>query len=290
MSFAIYTDSCSNLPGTLIHNLNIRVMPFSYFIDGQPVTYDGDIEKFAYTKFYGLLRAGKMVTTSLTSIQSYMDHFRKALEQGLDVVYVGLSSGVSGTFQSARAAAAELQKEFSDRVIRVVDSLGAGLGTGLLTCMGADLRNEGLTAKTVADRLDEAKMRLCEFFTVDDLMFLGRSGRISQAAAKLGSLLHIKPLLRGDEEGHIVPCGKYRGRKKAVDAIVERYRQKMVDPEHSRVAISHGDCLEEAEELAERVCQIAKPKELIICPHEPATGSHVGPGMLALFFFGDNRD
>lgn len=289
MSFALYTDGCSNLPGALLNSLNIRVMPFTYYLDGEPVEYDGDIETFDYTKFYGSLRAGKMVTTSLANIQSFIDHFRKALEQGLDVVYVGLSSGISGTVQSALAAAAELQKEFSDRVIRVVDSMGAGLGTGLLTCMGADLRSEGLDARAVADRLDQARMRLCEFFTVGDLAFLGRTGRISQTAAKLGSLLHIKPMLRGDEEGHIVPCGKYRGRKKVVDAIVEKYRTKVVDPENSRVAISHGDCLEEAQELADRICEIARPKELILCPHEPVTGSHVGPGMLSLFFFGDNR-
>ncbi len=289
MSFALYTDSFSNLPGKLLRSLDIRVMPCTYFVEGEPESYNGDIEAFDAKTYYDGMRQGKKITTTLTNSETFMKHFRPALEEGLDVVYVGLSSGVSGTFQAAKMAAMELMEEFPGRTVRTVDSLGAGLGTGILTCRGADLRSEGKTADEAADILDQEKLKLCEFFTVGDLVYLKRTGRVSAATAALGSVLNIKPLLYGDYEGHIVSCAKCRGRSKAVDAIVEKYRTKAVNPENSRVAISHGDCLEEAQALAQRICEIAQPKELIICPHEPLTGAHVGPGMLALFFFGDSR-
>ncbi len=289
MSFALFTDSFSNLPGKLLRSLNIRVLPCSFLVDGEPVHYNGDIEAFDARAYYDGMRQGKRITTSLTNSKLFMEYFRPILQQGKDVLYVGLSSGVSGTVQSALLAARELIEEFPQRVVRIVDSLGAGLGTGILTCRGADLREEGKSVDETADLLDQEKKRLCEYFTVGDLTYLKRTGRVSAATAALGNVLNIKPLLYGDNEGHIVSCAKCRGRKKAIDAIVEKYRTKAVDPQNSRVAISHGDCLEEAQALAERVCQIAKPKELILCPHEPLTGSHVGPGMLALFFFGDSR-
>ncbi len=289
MSFALYTDSFSNLPGALLRSLDIRVMPCTYFVEGEPQHYNGDIETFDSHAYYDGVRQGRQITTSLINSEIFMEHFRPALEEGLDVVYVGLSSGVSGTFQAATMAAEELMEEFPGRTVRTVDSRGAGLGTGILTCRGADLRSEGKTANEAADILDQEKLKLCEFFTVGDLVYLKRTGRVSAATAALGNVLNIKPLLYGDYEGHIVPCAKCRGRNKAIDAIVEKYRTKAVNPENGRVAISHGDCPEEAEALARRVCEIAQPKELIICPHEPFTGAHVGPGMLALFFFGDSR-
>ncbi len=289
MSFALYTDSFSNLPGQLLTRLNILTMPCTYMVEGEPHTYDGDIENFDAKAYYDMMRNGKVVTTTLVNTQQFMDYFRPSLEQGLDVVYVGMSSGISGTYQSAVMAAQELMEEFPDRKVRTVDSRGAGLGTGLLTCLGADYRAQGMNADETADRLDQDMLRLCEYFTVESLTYLRRTGRVSAATAAIGNVLNIKPLLYGDYEGHIVSCEKYRGRKKVTDAIVERYRKKAVDPQNSRVFISHGDCPEEAEALAQRVREIAEPKELIICPHEPLTGAHVGPGMLALFFLGDSR-
>lgn len=289
MSFAVYTDSFSNLPGNLLEQLQIRTMPCTYMVEGTPCSYNGDIENFDAKAYYDMMRQGKVITTTLTNSQMFMEQFRPALQEGLDVLYVGLSSGVSGTYQAAVMAAQELMEEFPERKIRTVDSLGAGLGTGLLTCLGADYRNAGMDVDAAADQLDQDRLRLCEYFTVESLTYLRRTGRVSAATAAIGNVLNIKPLLYGDYEGHIVSCEKYRGRKKVIDAIVERYRKKAVDPENSRVFISHGDCLEEAQALAERVCQIAQPKELILCPHEPLTGSHVGPGMLALFFLGDSR-
>ena len=289
MSYTVFTDGCSNLPGRLLKELDIRVLPCSYVMDDVPGTYLGDIDAFDTHAYYDKLRSGSVMKTSLLNSQLFMDHFRPELEQGLDVVYVGMSSGISGTIQAARIAAEELEEEFPGRTVRVVDSLGAGFGTGLLSCRASDLRSEGKTAAEAADILDSEVPHLLQFFTVEDLNFLKRTGRVSGATAAIGTVLNIKPLLWGDPTGHIVALQKCRGRKKAIEQIVELYRTRAIEPEKQRIAISHGDCPEEAQALADRICAIAQPRELIIVPHEPFTGAHVGPGMLALFFFGKER-
>lgn len=289
MSFTVYTDGCSNLPGRLLEELDIRVLPCSYVLDGKPGVFTGDIDTFDTHGYYEKLRQGSSMKTSLLNTQLFLDYFRPELEKGRDVIYVGMSSGISGTIQAARIAMEELIEKFPERTVRVVDSLGAGFGTGLLACRASDLRSEGKSAGEAADILDREVMQLLQYFTVDDLNFLKRTGRVSGATAAIGTVLNIKPMLWGDATGHIVACGKYRGRKKAVDAIVEMYRTKADHPECKRVAITHGDSPEEAENLARRISEICPPKELIVCPHEPFTGAHVGPGMLALFFFGKNR-
>ncbi len=289
MNFAIYTDGCSNLPGYLLQELDIRVLPFHYMVDGQALTYNGDVDSFDAHSYYDSLRAGKVVTTTLLNADAFAQYFRQALQEGLDVLYVGMSSGVSGTFQAACMAKEDLLEEYPQRNILCVDSLGASLGVGLLACRASDLRKEGKSLAETKAILDEEVMGLCQFFTVESLTYLHRSGRVSTATFALGSVLDIKPLLRGDEQGHIVSCAKCRGRKKAIAAIVEKYRTKAVDPQNRRVFISHGDCPEEAQALAAEISAIAKPAELILVPHEPTTGAHVGPGMLGLYFMGDHR-
>lgn len=289
MSYTVFTDACSNLPGRIQKELHIRVLPCHYEMDGQPGVYEGDIDAFDVHDYYEKLRHGSVMKTSLLNTHLFMEQFRPELEQGRDVVYVGLSSGVSGTIQAARMAAEELEEEFPQRTVTVVDSLGAGFGPGLLACWAADLREAGKSAKEAGEILGEEVQHLLQFFIVDDLNFLKRTGRISVATAAIGKVLNIKPLLWGDRTGHIVAQSKCRGRNKAIDAMVERYRTMAIEPEKQRVAISHGDCPAEAQELAQRICAVAQPKELIVCPHEPFTGAHVGPGMLALFFFGTQR-
>ena len=289
MSFVVFTDGCSNLPGYILSRYQIHTLPFTYTINGEKIVYNGDIESFDAPAHYNLLRAGELIQTSLANTQQFIDHFRPVLEAGQDVIYIGMSSGISGTYQASSIAATELMEEFPHRRVRTVDSLGAGFGPGLLTILAAELRDEGKTVDETADYLDEKKMDLCEFFTVDDLMFLRRTGRLSTTGALAGTMLGIKPILRGDEEGHIVTYQKCRGRKKAVDTLAQLYETRVVDADNQIVAISHGDCEEEAQALADKICAVAKPKELIFCPHEPVTGSHVGPGMLAVFFFGKGR-
>ena len=289
MSYTVFTDACSNLPGSLIQRFDIHVLPCSYLMDGEQGVYEGNIDAFDSHDYYEKLRNGSEMKTSLLNSQLFLDHFRLELEKGLDVVYVGLSSGVSGTLQAAQIAANMLADEYPNRTVRVIDSLGAALGPGLLTCRAAELREEGKTANEAGDILDIEVSKLLQFFTVADLNFLKRTGRVSGPTAAIGTVLNIKPLLWGDPTGHIVAYSKCRGRQKAIDAIVEQYRTKVVNPQNQRIGITHGDCLEEAELLAKRVCEIAQPKEIIIVPHEPFTGAHVGPGMLALFFFGEER-
>ena len=289
MSFTIFVDGSSNLPGRLLRELEIEILPCTYSMDGVPSTYDGSLDSFDAHSYYEMLRQGGRVQTSLLNTQLFLDSFRPVLERGEDAVYFSMSSGISGTCQAARMAAEELLEEFPNRTVRVVDSLGSGFGTGLMACKASDLRAQGKSAAETADMMDADAQHTLQFFTVDDLNFLKRTGRVSGATAMIGTVLNIKPVLWGDPTGHITARGKYRGRKKAMQAIVEEYRNYVEDAENQRVAISHGDCLEEAQVLADMICAVAKPKQLIIAPHEPFTGAHVGPGMLALFFHGKTR-
>ena len=289
MSFTIFVDGSSNLPGRLLRELEIEILPCTYSMDGVPSTYDGSLDSFDAHSYYEMLRQGGRVQTSLLNTQLFLDSIRPVLERGEDAVYFSMSSGISGTCQAARMAAEELLEEFPNRTVRVVDSLGSGFGTGLMACKASDLRAQGKSAAETADIMDADAQHTLQFFTVDDLNFLKRTGRVSGATAMIGTVLNIKPVLWGDPTGHITARGKYRGRKKAMQAIVEEYRNYVEDAENQRVAISHGDCLEEAQVLADMICAVAKPKQLIIAPHEPFTGAHVGPGMLALFFHGKTR-
>lgn len=289
MSFTIFVDGSSNLPGRLLRELGIEILPCTYSMDGAPSTYDGSLDSFDAHSYYEMLRQGGRVQTSLLNTQLFLDSFRPVLERGEDAVYFSMSSGISGTCQAARMAAQELLEEFPERTVRVVDSLGSGFGTGLMACKAADLRAAGKTAAQTADIMDADAQNTLQFFTVDDLNFLKRTGRVSGATAMIGTVLNIKPVLWGDPTGHITARSKHRGRKKAMASIVEEYRSRVEDAENQRVAISHGDCPEDAQALADMICAVAKPKELIIAPHEPFTGAHVGPGMLALFFHGKKR-
>ena len=289
MSFSIFVDGSSNLPGQLLRELDICILPCTYSMNGNPSTYDGSLDSFDSHGYYDMLRQGGLVQTSLLNTQLFLDFFRPVLEQGKDVVYFSMSSGISGTYQAAMNAKEELSEEFPDRYVHIVDSRGCGFGSGMLAMRAAELSRQGLSAKEAGAILDEEVPHMCQYFTVDDLNFLKRSGRVGGATAMIGTVLNIKPILYGTADGHIVSCGKVRGRKKAIDALVEKYAEKQLDAKNRIVAISHGDCLEDAQLLAQRIREVALPKELILVPHEPFSGAHVGPGMLAVFFYGKVR-
>lgn len=289
MRFVVFADSGCNLPQRKLQELGIEVVPFSYELDGELTVCPKYPDGFDGQSYYKRLRQGAQVKTSLINAEAFYQAFRPVVEAGKDVLYVGISSGISGTVAAANMAAQQLMEEYPQRQVVVVDSMGAGLGTGILTCKAADYSIADMDIRAAEEQLNIDRLGLCEYFTVDDLMFLKRTGRVSGVTAVLGSMLQIKPMLRGDEDGKIVVCGKIRGRKRAISELAEMYAKKVVDAEHQRVAISHGDCLEEAQRLAERIRQIAPPKELILSMHEPLTGAHVGPGMLAVFFFGNGR-
>ncbi len=289
MSFAIFADSSCNLPRNLQERYQIQIIPFSYEQEGRLVPCPQYPDAFDGKTYYDYLRNGGRVSTSLLSVGQLVECLSPTLEQGEDVMVFVLSSGISGTYDSALQASELLEDAFPDRVVLVIDSLGAGLGVGKLAVAAAECRARGLSIIETYSAVMNDRDVLCQFFTVDDLKFLKRTGRISGVTATFGTMLQIKPILRGDEEGHIVTLSKTRGRKKAISELAELYRKRAVHPENQSVFISHGDCPEDAQTLARLVEEIAKPKELVICLHEPLTGAHVGPGMLALFFFGDGR-
>ena len=289
MALEIFADSAANIPREKVEAMGINVIPCSYEMGGKIIRCPEVPEDFDGRQFYDLLRGKAEVRTSMTNTHEFEEHFEKALEKGNDVLYISISSGISGTYNASRIAAEELHDKYPERRIETFDSMGAGLGIGLLVLRAAEYRAQGMNLDWILSKLSSDRCGLCEYFTVDDLMHLRRGGRLSGVAAVMGTVLNIKPLLRGDEEGKIVAFSKLRGRKKAIAAIAEEYKAKVKDPASQIVAISHGDCLGDAETLAAMVRKIAEPRELIISMHEPFTGIHVGPGMLSLFFIGSGR-
>ena len=285
-NFAILTDSASNLTAKQLRDNNITAIPFPYFLKGKECGCD-TLEIFDDMAFYAALKNGEKVTTSQINPQTYTNYMRPLLEAGNDILFIGLSSGVSGAFSSAVMAKEQLSEEFPQRKIELVDSLGASLGEGLIVLKAAELRAEG---KTLGDTAEEIRIhikKMYQVFTVDDLMFLKRTGRLSNISAALGTVLGIKPMLKGNEEGKIVAFGKIRGRAKVIAALAEKYDALVKEPEKQTVGISYCDCKEDAKALAELINKTNPPKKLIVLKHEPATGSHLGPGALALYFEGE---
>lgn len=284
--FAILTDSASNLTAKQLRDNDITAIPFPYFLRGKECGCD-TLETFDDMAFYAALKNGEKVTTSQINPQRYIDFMRPLLEAGNDILLIGLSSGVSGAFSSAVMAKEQLSEEFPQRKIELVDSLGASLGEGLMVLRAAELRAEG---KTIGETAEEVRIhieKMYQVFTVDDLMFLKRTGRLSNISAAVGTVLGIKPLLKGNEKGKIVAFGKVRGRAKVIAALAEKYSTLVKEPENQTVGISYCDCKEDAKALAELINKTNPPKKLIVVKHEPATGSHLGPGALALYFEGE---
>ena len=286
-SFEVFADGSANMPKEMLDG--ITLLPCEYTVDGNPVIYEGDIDRFDGHVYYEGLKNGKKVSTSLLNGQTFLTHFTPVLKEGRDIVYVAMSSGISGTYNAAVSAASELMEQFPERFIHIVDSHGCGFGNALLAVKAAELSKDGVDVREAARILDEAVPHACQYFTVDDLNFLKRTGRVSGATAMIGTVLNIKPILYGDSTGHIVSCMKVRGRKKAIEALAEKYREKKMDGPGQRICISHGDCLEDAETLAGLIRGITPGISITICQHEPFSGSHVGPGMLGLFFWGVER-
>lgn len=287
MSFAVFTDGSANLPKSMLEGISL--LPCEYTVDGEPQTYWGDVDSFDAHAFYEGLKNGKTVQTSLLNTHIFLSRFGPILTQGNDIIYISMSSGISGTYNAARLAAEDLMDLYKGRFIHIVDSHGCGFGSGLLAVQAAELSRQGMSAREAAGILDAEVPHCCQYFTVDDLNFLKKTGRVSGMTAKIGTVLNIKPILFGDKTGHIISCAKVRGRKKAIEALAEKYEEKRVKSGAQRVCISHGDCLEDAEKLAGLVRKITPDVSITICQHEPFSGAHVGPGMLGLFFRGVER-
>ena len=284
--FQILTDTSANLDTAVLQQRNIHVIPFHFYVDGQS-HFCENTAKFDGKAFYDAIRAGARSTTSQISPQAYIDEMTPMLAAGDDVLFVSMSSGISGSFASSQVAAQHLSAEFPQRTIRLVDTRGASLGEGLLALRAADMRDAGADIDETADAIFALHRNMCQIFTVEDLKYLRATGRVSGAAALEGSSLPIKPLLKGADEGKIVCFSKLRGRKRSIQAMAERYDELVKDAEAQTVGIAHADCPEDAEMLAALLRRNHPPKEIMTVVYEPVTGSHVGPGAVALFFLGD---
>ena len=284
--FAIVTDTSANLDCQWLEEHRVIVIPFHYYVEGQDNTCT-DTQGFDGASFYNAMRAGQKVTTSQITPQAYLDTFRPLLEQGQDVLFVSMSSGISGSFSQSQSAARELQEEFPDRALRLVDTLGASLGEGLLAVRAVACRDEGMSLEDTYALLQKLRHSMCQVFTVDDLTYLRNTGRLSNMAAAIGMVLNIKPLLKGNTEGKIVSFAKIRGRRRAIMGMAEQYDRLVRGAEEQTIGIAHADCQEDVDYLISLLKANHPPKEIMTVMYEPVTGSHVGPGTLALFFFGD---
>ena len=287
MSFAVFVDGSANLPRQMLDG--IQLLPCEYTVDGVPQTYWGDVDRFDGHSFYEDLKKGKVVRTSLLNTQLFLSRFGPILAQGTDIIYISMSSGISGTYNAARIAAEELMELYEGRFVHIVDSLGCGFGNGLLAVRAAELSRDGVDVRKAAEILDAEVPHTCQYFTVDDLNFLKNTGRVSGMTAKIATVLNIKPILFGDSTGHIISCSKVRGRRKSIEALAKKFEEKRMLTDDQRICISHGDCLEDAQYLADLVHKILPDIPITICMHEPFSGAHVGPGMLGLFFRGTER-
>lgn len=288
MSFSIITDTSANIPIEMAKAEDITIMPIICHIEGTDRAQSyADEESMSSKEFYDAMRAGARVKTSQVNPQSYVDKMEPLLRDGKDILFVGISSGVSGTFASAQMAANMLREDYPQRRIRLIDSLGASLGEGLLVVEAIRRRAEGQDLDEVADYLQDMLVRMYQVFTVDDLNYLARGGRLSNITALAGMVLNIKPLLKGNENGNIVSFGKVRGRKKIIELLAQKYEELVVEPEKQTIGMSHADCIEDAQKLIELINRNKPPKEIILVDHEPSTGSYLGPGALAIYFLGD---
>lgn len=287
MSYRIITDTSANLPTPLLRRYGVEAVPFTYLYDDTEHACT-DTEAFDGAAYYNMMREGKNVTTAQINPFAYEQYMRPALESGEDVLFIGMSSGISGSYSMAEFTAETLSAEFPDRVIRTVDTLGASLGEGLLVLKAVKNREKGMDINANADMLLKLRQRMAQVFTVDDLMHLRRTGRLFNAAAKFGTMLQLKPLLKGNDEGRIVICGVARGFKKAVAQMAKRYSELVKDAGEQIVGIAHADCPDAASLLAQLLNRSeCPPRDIMTVCYEPVTGSHVGPGTLALFFLGD---
>ena len=287
--YVLFTDSSADLPQQLVEELGVEVLPLCFTMGDKTYRNWPDNREMDPEEFYRMLREGAMATTSAVNVGDYTEALTPFLEAGKDVLVLAFSSGLSATCNSARIAAQELNEQYPQQRVRVVDTLCASLGQGLLVWHAAKLKQAGKSLNEVGDWAEENKLRLCHWFTVSDLHFLKRGGRISPATAVLGTMLSIKPVMHVDDEGHLIKVGTARGRGASLKALVDHMAETADDPGNQVVFISHGGCLEDAQKVAQDVKARFGTKEVVINYVGPVIGAHSGPGTVALFFLGSKR-
>ena len=281
----IFTDLAANLPPRVVEQHNICLLHLTYTVDGVESDPGKPIDAI---EFYGAMRRGADVKTSMPSPGDARDAFEPLLQQGDDVICICLSGGISGTYGMLCMVQEELAAEYSDRQLRIIDAKGASLGEGQHAIEAAELRDQGKTVDEICDHVYRQIDRMNQYFVVDHLKYIRKTGRLWGGAALAGQLLQIKPILFGDHEGHIVMRDKVRGKKRAVERLAELYAQKHTDGAEP-VGIAQADCPADALHLQHLLRQAGQTGPIHIVGYEPITGSHVGPGTLALFFYADER-
>ena len=287
--FAIITDSGADLPQYLAEELNVSVLPLHFTIQGKEYADLPDRRDMEPGAFYNLLRQGEMGKTSALNANAYTELMTPVLEAGQDILVLAFSSGLSTTYQSSVIAVEELKEKYPDRKIYTVDTLAASLGEGLLVWYAAKMREEGKSIEEVRDWVEDHKLNLAHWFTVDDLNHLKRGGRVSAATALVGTMLSIKPVLHVDNEGHLINMSKARGRAASLKALVDKMEATAIDPANQTIFISHGDSEADAKKVADMVKERFGVEVKVIDYVGPVIGCHSGPGTIALFFLGSER-
>ncbi len=294
--FEIFVDSAANIPAELVKAFKIKVLSFVNLVNGKEMTcFDPDLtpeeERQKGKDYYDMVRAGADIKTGLISSGVFEDAFREALEADKDVLYFSLSKNISGNYNSARIAAEDLMESGNyTRKIRMIDSLNASLAQGILAIYASEMREKGMAFDEVADILETYPAKMNGVFTVGDLKYLARTGRLSGTAAVIGNVLSIKPILRGNKDGYIVQYKKCRGRKSAIHELVSLVCNNIVEPEKQIIGIAHADAYEESLYIMEEIQKRVKVRGFINTSYDFCTGSHVGPDTLALFFMGKDRE
>ncbi|MGI5978607.1 MAG: DegV family protein [Oscillospiraceae bacterium] len=288
-NYQIVTDATSDLPLELVGKLDVHVIPMHCVIDGTDYLITADNRNLSSHDFYDMLRAGKVSSTTQVNGESFKDEVRPFLKQGLDILYICFSSGLSSTYTSICIAIEDLKEEFPDRKLLIVDSLSATGGEGLLTYYAAKRAEEGMSIEDLAQWIEDNKLHLAHWFTVDDLKFLKRGGRVSATAALVGTVLSVKPIMHVDNEGKLIPVDKVRGRKKSLEELVAHMEKSAIEPADQTVFISHGDTPEDAAYIEKLVREKLGVKNVFIGPVGPVVGSHGGPGIICLFFLATER-
>ena len=288
MSFEILTDTSSNLPQSLMKKLNIHCVNFTYTIDNEHAASNGG-EDFDGASFYGKMRNGSIVNTAQVNISDYLEIMEEIASNGKDLLYVGMSSGISGSYSTSCIAANEIKEKYPNVKIITIDTKAASLGEGIPVLKAVEFRDSGLSIEETAEKISKISWHMCQVFTVDDLKYLKRTGRLSNFKATVATILGIKPILKGNEEGKIITFMKTRSRNKSIEALAMQYKELVVNAKDQIIGIAEADCKDDANMLCNMLNEISKPKEIMVVPYEPVTGSHVGPGTLALFFISDER-
>lgn len=287
--YKITTDSTTDITPELVDELELHVIPMIFTVDGKDYRNTPDNKDLDPHEFYEMLRNGKQSLTTQINGETFKDEVRPFLDNGLDVLHLCFSSGLSSTYNSIRLAAEDLLEEYPDRKIIIVDTLAASMGEGLIVYHAGVLRKQGKSIDEVAAWVEENKLKLAHWFTVDDLNFLKRGGRLSGAAAFFGTVLNIKPVLHVDDEGHLIPIDRIRGRRKSLECLVDHMAKTAVNPSEQVIFISHGDALEDAQYVEKLVRERFGVKTVYMNHIGPVIGSHSGPGTVALFFLAEKR-